>query len=438
MKNVAIVYMAHDGFTSLYTGVGSVARDFLFSFPDVSKILKKKFKGYAFDLYATTIKYNEKCFGFSKDVKKVTENIVARNDNIHLRELVNGSYGDESYATIDYWKAASISGATFVYTLSLQYNEIIVISVDTPFAQVANYFFKQYNCKNVKIVWLPQSTVLIHRRKTQSLTKEEEERYQWEKETVILAAKNRQVFIGCVGSFMKKHLIYDYSAKPSRMIDLNNGLDLKRLENNKVSQKTVENLLKKLNVPTDRPILFSFGRSEKYKGLDLVVANSLELIDKYRYYILIFCSPYPDKDGVDTLRKLKFLEAKRKKDIKVYLTHDFSLPHYIMQWQRTNILAILSRAEPSGLIPIESRYYNNPSLTLLVSNVGGFPDQVENNRDGFITKLDSNSIKKSLNNINMLSRQRKRKISSNGYNKVTKTYDQASINTRFINNLLNN
>ena len=50
-----------------------------------------------------------------------------------------------------------------------------------------------------------------------------------------------------------------------------------------------------------------------------------------------------------------------------------------------------------------------------------------------INFIDSNSIKKSLNNINMLSRQRKRKISSNGYNKVTKTYDQASINTRFIN-----
>lgn len=438
MKKVAIVYMAHDGFTSLYTGVGSVARDFFLSFPHVSKNLKNGFKNYSFDLYATTIKYEKSCFGFSEKLKNETLSFVKKNKNIHLIELLNGSNADESYATIQYWKFASISGATFIYTLLLKYNQVIVIAVDTPFAQVANYFFKQYSFKNVKIIWLPQSTALIHRRKTQSLTKEEEERYQWEKETVILAAKNRQVFIGCVGSFMKKHLIRDYSAKPSRMINLNNGLDLKRLEDNKVSQKTVENLLEKLNVPTDRPILFSFGRSEKYKGLDLVVANSLELIDKYKYYVLIFCSPYPDKDGVATLRKLRFLEAKRKRDIKVYLTHDFSLPHYIMQWQQTNILAILSRAEPSGLIPIESRYYNNPSLTLLVSDVGGLPDQVENNRDGFITKLDSNSIKKSLNNINMLSRQDKRKISANGYDKIIKTYDQASINTRFINNLLNN
>lgn len=437
MKKIAIVYMAHDGFTSLYTGVGSVARDFLLSFPHVHKNLKSVFKNYSFDLYATTIKYDKNCFGFSEKLKKETLDFIKKNKNIHLIELLNGSNADESYATIKYWKFASISGATFIYTLLLKYNQVIVIAVDTPFAQVANYFFKQYRFKNVKIIWLPQSTVLIHRKKESELNVFEKERYQWEKETVTLAAKNRQVFIGCVGSFMKRHLMRDYSAKPSRMINLNNGLDLKRLENNKVSQKTAENLLKDLNVPTDRPILFSFGRSEEYKGLDLVVANSLELIDKYKYYVLIFCSPYPDKDGTTTLKKLKFLEAKRKKDIKVYVTHDFSLPHYIMQWRRTNILAILSRAEPSGLIPIESRYYNNPSLTLLVSNVGGLLDQVENNKDGFITKLDPNSIKKSLNNINMLSRQNKRKISTNGYDKIIKTYDQTSINTRFINNLLN-
>lgn len=438
MKKIAIVYMAHDGFTSLYTGVGTVARDFLLSFPHVSENLKSVFKNYSIDLYATTIKYDKNCFGFSEKLKKETLRFIKKNENIHLIELLNGSNANESYATIEYWKFASISGATFTYTLSLRYDQVIIVAVDTPFAQVANYFFKQYQFKNVKIVWLPQSTVLIHRKKTQPLTKEEKERYQWEKEAVTLAAKNRQVFIGCVGSFMKKHLIRDYSAKPNRMVDLSNGLDLKRLENNKVSQKTTENLLKKLNVPTDRPLLFSFGRSEEYKGLDLVVTNSLELIDKYKYYVLIFCSPYPDKGGAATLRKLKLFEAKKKTDIKVYLTHDFSLPHYIMQWQQTNILAVLSRAEPFGLIPIESRYYNNPSLTLLVSNAGGLPDQVENNRDGFITKLDSNSIKKSLNNISMLSRQDKRKISTNGYDKIIKTYDQASINTRFINNLLNN
>lgn len=78
MRNVAIIYMAHDGFTSLYTGVGSVARDFLLSFPHVSKNLKKVFKNYSFDLYATTIKYDKNWFGFSEKLKKETLSFVKK------------------------------------------------------------------------------------------------------------------------------------------------------------------------------------------------------------------------------------------------------------------------------------------------------------------------------------------------------------------------
>jgi len=63
MARIAIVYIAHDGFISLYTGVGTIARDFLLSFSTINNKLKKEFKGIKLDLYATTIKYNDKCFG---------------------------------------------------------------------------------------------------------------------------------------------------------------------------------------------------------------------------------------------------------------------------------------------------------------------------------------------------------------------------------------
>lgn len=439
MKKIAIVYMAHDGFTSLYTGVGTIARDFLLSFPQVSKNLKNKFIGYNFDFYATTIKYNKNCFGFSEEIKRNTLNFISKNKNTHLIELLNGSKADQSYGTIDYWKFASISGATFIYTLSLQYDQVIVITVDTPFTQVANYFFDQYNNKNVNIIWLPQSTVRIHKVGISALTshkgnKYEEERYKWEKGVVELSGVNDQVLIGYVGDFMKKHLIRDYNAKPARLVSIKNSLNLARLKSNTISQNKIKKLLKGMGVPTDRPILFSFGRAEPYKGLDLVLINSYNLIKEKNYFVFIFCCPYFEKDPY--LEKLRQSERTHKNDIKIISTLDFLLPHYIMQWQNTNILTILSRAEPFGLIPIESRFYNNENLTLLVSDVGGLREQVLDGIDGFVTKLENKAIRDTLNKIAELSTEEKSIISNKGYNKIISTFDQTKINTEFISTIL--
>src|SRR3989344_1823446 len=188
MKKIAIVYLAHDGFTSLYTGVGTVARDFLLSFPEVNKILRGDNKNLSLELFMGTIKYNKKCFGYSEEVKKGTVFYTKKYKNIHLVELINGSGGEKSYGSIDLWKNACISAATFVYTLltSQKFNKVIVVCVDTPFAQVANYFFDQYQDSNIDFVWLPQSTVMIHKIDSALGKKLEQNsylklRYTWEK-----------------------------------------------------------------------------------------------------------------------------------------------------------------------------------------------------------------------------------------------------------------
>ncbi len=436
MEKVAIIYMAHDGFTSLYTGVGSVARDFLMSFPQVSKGLDKKYKGYKFDLFATTIKYNEKCFGYSETVKKATEKIIKANKNIKLIELLNGSMGDESYATIEHWKAASISGATFVYALSLQYEKVFVIAVDTPFTQVANYFFNQHVGKNVFITWLPQSTVLIHSESKDKLTKEEVIRLEWEKELVELANNNSHVFLSPVGEYMKNHLIKKYGAKRNKIITLKNSLYLNGLKAKKVKSIVAEKVIKRLNIPMNRPVLFSFGRAEYYKGLDLVLENSIELIKKKNFFVLILTSPHNDNQNDPVVKTLRRFEKKYPKDIKVITSQDFDLPHYIMQWNRLRIIAILSRAEPFGLIPIEARYYNNSKSTLVVSDVGGLSEQVINGKDGFVTKLTNKSISKTLAKVASLSDKEKEVIAKNGYKKILNEYEQIKVNSEFISKVM--
>lgn len=441
MKKIAIVYIAHDGFTSLYTGVGTVARDFLLSFPDVYKRLIKEYKNIDLDLFATTLKYKKDCFGYSEEIKKVTKFYTQRYRNIHLIELINGSAGKKSYGSIDLWRNACISSATFIYSIINYYNydKVLVICVDTPFTQVANYFFDQYSYQNVDFIWLPQSTALIHKYDSaleKSLRSENyiDERFLWEKSVIDLAKKNKQVKIGFVGSFMKKHLIKDYGADIDTLISLQNGLYFPRMKRNRVTQKKIASTLRSLGVPLNRPLLFSFGRAESYKGLDLVIKNATNLIEKKDYYVLIFASPYSMNDPYVSL--LNKLVHKYSRDTKIVYGLDFLTPHYIMQWHNTRILALLSRAEPFGLIPIETRSYKNKNASLITSGLGGYLEQITDSIDGFTTELENKSIRSKFEKIADLNKKQKEIMSQRGYERIIQNYDQVKINYDLIRRYL--
>lgn len=435
MKKIAIVYIAHDGFTSLYTGVGTVARDFLLSFPSVKQELQDIHPRADLSLYVATMKYKPDAFGFSQDVKSQTIKLTEEHENIQLVELHNGSAGQEAYGTIDNWRNACISAATFLNTLRSDFDEILAICVDTPFVQVANYFLDTYEADKYKFIWMPQSTVRIHGYGMSSIADQQgqryiEERFLWEKSAIDLAKNNNRLRIGYVGAYMRMHLIEAYGAADDTLVSMTNSLYLPRLEQNKRGQDEIEKTISSLGLPTDRDLLFSFGRAEPYKGLDLILKNCESLIKQHNYYVLIFASPYTMEDPY--VAELKDLAKKFPDDIKIVFGLDFITPHYVMQWKHTKILAILSRAEPFGLIPIESRYYNNPALTLLVSDKDGLSYQIDQGKDGYITDLDPVAIQHSFETIANLSAEQKRSISLEGYNKVVHEYDQIRTNVKLL------
>lgn len=440
-EKVAIIYMAHDGFTSLYTGVGTLARDFLLAFPDVETQFSKYREDVELSLYATTLKYNKTCFGYSEEVRNGTLAMTDSYPNVHLIELDNGSDGKESYGTIENWRHACMSAANFIHTLTPQYDRILVIAVDTPFAQTANYYLDEYKSDNVQFIWLPQSTVRIHGYGKSSVLDQQgkqyvNERYDWERTIIELANNHDAVAIGSAGDFLRKHLIDEYGASPTVFVDMKNSLYLPRLERNKKDQNYIEQILVAFGVPTDRPLLFSFGRAEPYKGLDYVLRNADELINNDGYYVLILASPYTKDDPY--LKELDQLASKYPDDIKIVYDLDFVTPHYLMQWKHTNIIAVLSRSEPFGLIPIESRFYNNPNMALLVSNQDGLPAQVNDGKDGFITDLTDTSIKACYKKLAGLSDSDKKAISQKGYEKICDEFDQVKVNIKLLKQCLFN
>jgi glycosyltransferase involved in cell wall biosynthesis len=436
MKTIAIVYFAHDGFSSQYTGVGTIARDFMFCSIELRQTLLRSLFTCEITYIYATIKYRQGCFGYSETLRNATIQFVNEHKGLRYVELLNNSGGAYSYGTLGNWQAASVSAATLLSFLSQEFDYVVAICSDTPFAQVAKRLFGHFDLSNVVIVWVPQSTALAHHSAYMSPPDPArfEERLQWEAAAVEFTNVHPQAFLGSIGPFMGRHLVEEYSAVNEKIVGVSNALYLRRLSRNIKSQAEIAQTLSKYAIPIDKPLLFSFGRCEHYKGLDLVVDNASELVDRHGFFVLILCSPR--SKNMPYSEHLQLSAAALGNNVRLIFELDFELPHEIMQWHNTRILALLSREEPFGIIPIEARSYGNPYMSLVVSEVGGLQDQVQDGVDGFLTKLDSLSIRSVFRRAVNISSTKRRLMASTGQRLVRSNYDFVSVYAEFLRRLI--
>ena len=432
---ITINLLAHDGITSLYTGVGRVAFDSL-------RILceDKKISRLVRSVNAITGKYNNKCLGFSETIKNRTIKLLNKKKG-RLLEAPNESHGEISYGDISNWRCVSTSSASLLYSLSQQNpNDLYInLCLDTPFAQTAS-FFQQYSEDEKKkhiFVWIPHSTVKIH--KVDSAIQDYKEYYnqrlEWEQAAVNLANTTERVYVGCVGKFMREHLIKEYLCEPEKLLDFTNGLDI---EDARFSKKTeeheIEKILDRHGIPKDKDLMLSSGRLEPYKGFDLTIKIGGHLDSKTIITVLI-AQPYSQQDPIiGEYRQL--IEKYNPKGIFIS-DYDFDLPHVLLRWHRTKILLVPSLAEPFGLIPEEARLYKNPQLRIVAMNRDGFPEQINDGKDGFLmdlTKVEESSEK--INRILALSDKETKEMVDTGFARTTANYNLANNLHQSISNVI--
>ncbi|MBU1043892.1 MAG: glycosyltransferase [Candidatus Omnitrophica bacterium] len=419
IKNIAVIYFSHDGISSLYTGVGTSGRDICYSMLDIKKSLEVN--GYNLTFYPGTIRYNKQFHGYSKSVREEVKKI-ANSFGTKIIEVENGSGGTLSYGNVNYWIQASQNASSEIDKLSNLYEHIIVISSDTPFAGVAQYT----KSKNITHVWVPRSTAKIHssfklRKEDGSMDEFMKSRITWEENAVNFANTNKNSYIGHIGDFVKQHLMTDYGAKEDSLIEMRIGLYYPRLNEYKKSQEQIKQFLKDIGISADKGLLVSFARAEHYKGLDLVLKLGGYLEKKYDVQTIILTVPYSMDDPY--IQELNKVKEEHNPNAIIIFGHDFITPHYLMQWEKTKIVAVLSRQEPTGLVPGEFRYYKNSEAQLLVSNKDGLPERVADGIDGFVCNIDNiNDIIDKAEEIMNLSQSEKKSVSDAGYKTIMSKY----------------
>ena len=144
---------AHDGIVSHYTGVGTIVKRYIEAF---SNVLAKTKIEYTMNLF--TPEYWKTSFGYSE----TTEKIHISMEKTKIFMISNGTNGKANYGTVKEWKELSQNTAQSINSLidESDYDFIITIANDTPYAGLLELL---NDSENHKKVWIPHSTVKIHR-----------------------------------------------------------------------------------------------------------------------------------------------------------------------------------------------------------------------------------------------------------------------------------
>lgn len=405
-QKLSIIILAHDGISSFYAGVGTAVNGY---FGAVGRI-KSQLSDFDVKVWGITPKYAETNIGFNpSQLEKITN--ICRSTGGDVRTCLNYSDGVNQYGDTYNWHTTSASGATVAYEILKQDNPdvAIVVGVDTPFAHTHGLMLHQYDLPAKFVgIWMPHSTSLIHERGAFDT-----KRIEFELAAIAMGNEHPNLYTGYLNPYMKEHLEFDYGATDDSLIPLLNGIVMDEVKY--YSQEVIEQAMRDKGVPTDKPIVFSFGRGVPYKGFDLFM-QAAKTMDDLPYHFVVQAAPYTMQDPI-----IEELRALRHKNITLLIGLDFVFPRQLMQWDRTAMVAVLSKFEPGAFIPAEIRVYGKPIA--LISDKDGLPCQVRDGVDGFITALDIETVAQNMRTILEMPESKRKQIASAGRDLILGDYD---------------
>lgn len=391
---------AHDGIVSHYTGVGTMVKRYI---KTISKILKERNIEYELNLF--TPEYVENSFGYSQQTKIL-------HNTLKIYQVSNGSNAMVNYGTRLHWETLCKNTAEIINSFDIgQYDKVITITNDTPFACLQNHLNIQ---ENHKIIWIPHSTIKIH--EVDSAIPDSEafynDRLSWEEEAISFINQSKNCYLGGIGNFIKKHLIEEYKLNAKKILDIYNGEIIDEPINTKFTKEN-EPLFEKIK--NEDNIVLSFGRAEEYKNLEATMILGKEL---QMSTIVIAQSYYKEQPILDKYRNLA-----EQTNTQLYIDPPFDFAKYILHnFNGKIILVVPSKKEIMGLIINEIRKLKKENILLVANNIDGLNEQIEDGFDGLLVNLDdikSSSVKV----IQYYKKQKMEILCKTGYNRLLKDYD---------------
>lgn len=410
MKN-SIFFLTYDGYYNFTSGIGTQTKTFL---RGIEAYYQEYCKLYGeFEINLIVPDFDDTVYGYNEQDIKYADKIISNLGGKVYKCTSSLDKDGTNFWTNNNWKKVSASAASIVLREAIKYKKVIVITVDPPFLHTPEYI-SAYNKSDLKIqsVILMYTSTRIHDKKLSS------DRLEWEYNGLLSAQKYKNIKIGNVCDYMHDHFVKFYGVNLNSFIPYPSSLFLEDNDFSNLSQPKISYILNKYNIPTNKDIIFAFGRTAWVKGFDTLL-KSFGLIQSKIHLVLISTQ---FEDGIQEYETLI-----KNNGINCSLLTEFTreLPIALCQYKQCKIVVCPSRREPFSNIPLEVGLWarkNGP--VVLASNIGGFIEQIDDNKNGFLFNVDDHEdLARKIEYILQLPEKRLNSIRSAAYHKVVKERD---------------
>ena len=284
----------------------------------------------------------------------------------------NGSWGVRELGGIENWKVLSGAATGYLLEVATGHQHTFAYLHDTPFALTGIYTSLQGAVAGADITtaYVAHASALAH-----ELPLPNPERLMVESAAIHWAKFAPNCFVGAISHYMQHQLTGSYGARPQDVLPVHNGIAPTSPWYRQRPTGEIAATLQRYGVPTDRPLLVSFGRAAEFKRHDLTVRAAGELAG--RAHLVLMTDPErPD---------LRRLAEQVCPDSTLLASFDRELVACLIQWERTAAVILLSEGEPCGIMPMEARLLARTTGGVLVlADSGGFSEQATDEADAFL------------------------------------------------------
>ncbi|MDN0194364.1 glycosyltransferase family 4 protein [Streptomyces sp. S.PNR 29] len=407
-----ILYCTYNGVCNNTNGIGRQTKTLLGGMDKRRADIESEFGSFALDVAfpapgSQTLAYNEDDLLWAQ---RIVKNMGGR-----LFGLPSGA--TSGLWSVDTWEALSKEAAEAAIRFSKEVDELAVIAVDTPFAGVSRYIAdsaRPYGA-HIKTVHALYSTDAIHG------TRPTTGRRAWEQECIEHVNGSRHAWVADIGQFFTSHLRDVYGLRTDRLIPFRSSLDLASCDLQACGQEEARRTVAKWGVPTDRPIVLSFGRADPIKGVDTLIRALGPLRDQV--HLALVAVPYSHSGPIlDEYRRL-IAEHGVRATLVPRFTRE--LPRALCALEETRIVACTSLGEPLANVPFEvAMWARNGGPVVVAPACDGFLEQIEDGQTGlFYAPTEAGSLTDAIRRALNYSIEETRKICQSAHEKVARDRD---------------
>jgi len=411
MKN-GIFFLTYNGYYNFTSGIGAQTNTFLKGIETYYKRFRKIYGEFEINLIVP--KFDNTVGGFNQEYIDASDKIINKFGGRAYKCDSSLDIVDSDFWTVANWKRICVSASSIILEEATKYKQSIVIAVDPPFLHVPRYIEEHRKKLSAEI----QSVILMYTSSYIHDKKLSYEKLGWEYSGLASTREYENIKIGKICNYMYDHFIKFYGSDSKSFVPYPSSLFLEDDNFNKLPQNKILDILSKYNIPDDKNIIFAFGRMARVKGFDILLKSFRQI--QGNVHLVLLATTFEDR--VDEYKNII-----KKENLSCSLITQFTreLPIALCQYKHCRMVVCPSRSEPFSNIPLEvALWAKDQGPVVLASNVGGFIEQIDNEKNGFIFNIkDNKDLIEKMKFILQLPDKQLKMIRLDAYNKVIKERD---------------